>query len=301
MATTQTQAANGKKRYVNVGIKYRGFLAHDNKYFDRTCPSCGSMYDSRSIAMCPKCMQPLTSITAPSGKAMGISEGTFYPCLSNKTKEGIKQSLGRRKRAMPITYRFKIFSFPNEQGVLAPPPQHLEMKTGALIEMVLINHPAEATYYFAKEKNLDPAQLRSCAELIEAAQKANTVAPEVPDILASMLKLGCEVMHRVYPQYGDTIKVVMAPKAKGATTVSYKVDAEGNPAPVAPPYGANAAAEIDLLKKRLAEIEGQIARKEGPAPQAAAAPVAPPVDDQAFDDSVNYDDYMDYLDENGLS
>lgn len=280
MATTQTQAANGKKRYVNVGIKYRGFLAHDNKYFDRTCPSCGSMYDSRSIAMCPKCMQPLTFITAPSGKPMGISEGTFYPCLSNKTKEGIKQSLSRRKRAMPITYRFKIFSFPNEQGVLSPSPVHMEMKKGALIEMMLINHPAEATYFFAKDRNIDPAQLRSLADMIEAAQQTKTPVPEVADILAAMLKLGVENMHRVYPQYGDTIKVVMAPKAKADTAVSYAVDAEGNPAPVAPPYGANAASEIDKMKARLAELEQAIAVKNGAAPQAATAAPAPQVDDE---------------------
>jgi hypothetical protein len=215
---TNTTAA-GKKRFVNVGIKYRGFLAHDNKYFDRTCPSCGNMYDSRVIALCPKCNQALTYITTPAGKPMTISEGTFYPLLSTKTKERITNSLARRKGAVPITYRFKIFSFMDDKGVLAPPPEHLNMKTGAIIELMMINHPAEATYFLTKT-----------------------------------LKPGFELLHKIYPKYGDTIKVVRQPKAKAEAVIAYDVNADGTPAPVAPPYNP-AEAKVDAAIKRIAELE----------------------------------------------
>jgi hypothetical protein len=269
--TTQQQnmAANGTKRYVNIAIKMRGFLLHDNKYFDRTCPSCGGLFTSYVHASCPKCNQPLTFITAPNGKPMGISEGTFNPLLSEKTKARLERNLTARKNAVPIKYRFKIFSFVDDKGILSPPPEHMYMKSGALVEILIINHPAEATSFLTKE-----------------------------------LKPMVELMHKIYTGYGDSIKVVREPKAKAESTVAYKVDAAGNPVPVAPPFGTGAANPvIDEMQKRVSAIQAEIDKMrsvQAPPVLPVNAGVAAAADAAAQEfwgeGDVNLDDVADYED-----
>lgn len=244
-SNTATNGGTAKKVYTNVGIKYRGFLQHDNKYFDRTCPSCGGLFCSYTSSTCPKCLQPLTFITAPSGNPMGISEGTFRLLLSEKTKERLERNLTSHKDELPIKYRFKMYSFMDDNGVLAPIPEHAAMKNGAIVEMIIINHPAEAKPFYSKKYQ------RQCLQL----------------------------MHHIFTGYGDSVKVVRAPKAKAESTIAYNVDAAGNPVPVAPPFGGSAAGGEALadMQKRLAAMQAQMDTmiKAGAAPAPAPVPQKP--------------------------
>ena len=231
----QNNAAVGKKQYVNIAIKMRGFLQHDNNYFDRTCPSCGGMYSSYTTTVCSKCQQPLTYITTSDGKAMSISEGTFNPLVSKNTEERIERGL-KRKSAVALKYRFKMFSFIDANGVLTPHPLHMQMKKGSIVEIMCINHPPEGVQYYSKKYE----------------------------------RTEVELMHHIFERYGDSVKVIRAPKEKAESTIAYNVDAQGNPAAVPPPFNP-AEERIKAMEDRLAQIGSFIAAMPG----AVAAPVAP--------------------------
>jgi hypothetical protein len=152
------------------------------------------MYSSYLAGACPKCGQPLTFIRTAKGTAMAISEGTIYPSFGPKQKQRDLDSISNRKNGMKAVYRFKVFSFADENGVLAPPTNHHLMKSGSKVKVQIINHEAIHSYFTSKEDQ----------------------QPKV------------EVMLMVYPKYGDTIEVQAAPKANPAVTV----DAAGNAVPV---------------------------------------------------------------------
>jgi hypothetical protein len=186
------------KSRVNLGVVLTGWLAHDNNLFDLTCTACGGMYSSFKVRACPKCNCDLTYIRiSATQKAMCISEGTMYPALSKNQLAKDAQAIVARKRAVPITYRFKLFEFSNDQGVLPVPAIHKRLKKGALVEVRCFNHQPVITPFESKE------------------------GPKV------------EVMLMVYSAYGDKCEVLSDAKVRDAVT-PVRVNKDGSPAPMGP-------------------------------------------------------------------
>jgi len=217
-ATTNTQEETTKFPTV-FALKIVGYLGHDNKLFDRTCSKCGGMYSSKLVQVCPKCSQALTFITTKNGNKMAISEGTIYPAFWNKQKERDAQAIGNRKNGMTPTYRFKTFSFADANGVLSPPIDHHVMLKGAQVEILAINHSLIPSWYQTKGGD-------------------------------SMV----ELMIQVYPQYGDIIKVIKAPKAATQNTTAVPLDGAGNPVI---PDTSTMVATIAELTEKIATMEAE--------------------------------------------
>jgi len=163
----------------NYAITITGFLGHDNKLFDRTCPNCGGMYSSHHVSTCTKCGQPLTYITTGSGKPMSISEGTIYPSFTEKEKKRQAEAIANRKNGMDFIYRFKVFNFADDQGVLSPPKNHHLLKSGAQIKITIINHAIIPSWFLSGEGETKKAKV--------------------------------ELMMPIYPQYGDNVKILRMP------------------------------------------------------------------------------------------
>ncbi len=214
-----------EKKSTNFAVKIRGFLGHDNEYFDRTCPQCKGMYSSFITISCPKCSAALTYITTSKGKPFSISEGTIYPMLGAQEEKDAKIIDGKNNGLVP-KYRFKLFSF-MENEVLSPAPEHSAMKKGAMIELIIINHQLIPSWFTKKDKT-------PCVELLA----------------------------QIYPQYGDSVKVLAAPKVQEAM-VSYPANPDGSPASI------NVGGGTD--KEKIALMEAEIARLQGAA-QSTALP-----------------------------
>jgi hypothetical protein len=183
---------NITRQFKNLSIRVRGFLGHDNKLWDRTCPNCKGMYSSYQHSMCPKCNTQLVYITTSKGKPMSVSEGTIYPAIGDAQKKADAQAVANRKNGMEPIWRFKIFSFADDNGVLAPPPEHMHLKTGAFVEIMIHNHQPIPSFFRTKDNK-----------------------PMV------------EFMLMVYSGYGDTVKILKEKQAN-EVTASYPVDSQGN-------------------------------------------------------------------------
>jgi hypothetical protein len=239
------------KDRVNLGILATGWLAHDNNLFDRTCSACGGMYSSFVHNVCPKCGSALTYIRIPgSQKAMCISEGTMFIALSKKQLEKDANAVKARKRAVPVVYRFKVFEFADDNGVLVPPAIHKRLRKGALVEVKTFNHQPVVTPFPSKE-----------------GEKA-------------------EIMLMVFEAYGDRIQVLSDAKATDAVTPN-KVDAKGANVPVKPPVDVTAAmAQFAELQNKLGALlqtlaQGNVPTPTPPAPatKAATTVAASPADE----------------------
>ncbi len=216
-AANNATAAADEKFPTIFAFKVIGHLGHDNKLFDRTCADCRGMYSSRITQVCPKCNKQLVVTTTKSGKPMAISEGTIYPSFWNKRKAQDAQAIGNRKNGMMPMYRFKVFSFADDNGILAPPTDHHRMLSGAKVEILIINHNLIPSWYQTKNKE-----------------------PMV------------ELMIQVYPHFGDHVKVLAAPKSADASTMVPQ-DAAGNPVL---PDVSHMQGEIDRLNAKIAAMEG---------------------------------------------
>jgi hypothetical protein len=206
-----------EKRSVNYAFKIVGSLRHDNLLFDRTCAACGGMYSSRKQSTCPKCSQPLTYITSNDGKPMSMSEGTLYLAFGDKQWRRDAATIAKRKNGMPATYRFKLFEFMDEHGVLTPPQFHDECRKGAKIEIVMMNH-----------------------QLVPSWFKAGDGTPKV------------ELMVPVFTNYGDTFKILTAAQY-ASKTVSHAVNPDGSPAPMG---NEETDAKIAALQAELNALKG---------------------------------------------
>ena len=206
-----------EKRSVNYAFKIAGYLGHDNKLFDRTCAACGGMYSSRIQSTCPKCSKPLTYITSSDGKPMSMSEGTLYPAFGPKQEQRDAATVANRKNGMAPTYRFKLFEFMDEHGVLTPPQFHDECRKGAKVEVVIMNH-----------------------QLIPSWFKAKDGTPKV------------ELMALVFTNYGDTFKVLTAAQYADRT-VSHGVNPDGSPASMG---NEETDAKIAALQAELNALKG---------------------------------------------
>jgi hypothetical protein len=216
------------KNRINLGVALTGWLAHDNKLFDRSCTACGGMYSSFVNATCPKCGQVLTYLRIPGNqKALCISEGTMYPALSKNQLEKDAQAITARKRAVPITYRFKVFGFADEQGVLVPPAIHKRLRKGALVEVRMYNHQPVITP-FQSEKG-----------------------PKV------------EMMLMVFEAYGDKVTVLTDAKAADATT-PVRTNPDGTAAPVQmPDPNAALVKQVADMQAQVATLTTLMAAKMG--------------------------------------
>lgn len=208
-----------EKRSVNYAFKIVGSLRHDNFLFDRTCAACGGMYSSRKQSTCPKCSQPLTYITSNDGKPMSMSEGTLYLAFGDKQWRRDTDIISHRKNGMPATYRFKLFEFMDEHGVLTPPQFHDECRKGAKVEIVTMNHQLIPSWFRTRDN--------------------------VPKI---------ELMLLVFTNYGDTFKVLTAAQYADKT-ISHTVNLDGSPAPMG---NEETAAKINALQKELNALKGAI-------------------------------------------
>jgi hypothetical protein len=254
-----TQKVDFRNKVV-YGFKVLGWLAHDNNYWDRTCPSCKGMYSSFQTANCPKCGQPLTFITKGDGVPMSISEGTFYPALTKGQKAKDMKAIENRKNGLVPKYRFKMFNF-GGNGVITPHPLHNRMVKGALVEITLINHQIIPSW-FTGENN-------------------------VPHV---------EMMIMVFDNYGDKIEVLADGKAADAIT-PHRVNPDGTPAPMnldtqtaastvtetAPnPKLATLEAMKAQIDAMMAEIKGESAQAPAPNPDPAPTTAPAPAPTQSF-------------------
>jgi len=216
------------KNRINLGVAFTGWLAHDNKLFDRSCTACGGMYSSFVNAVCPKCGKGLTYLRIPGNqKALCISEGTMYPALSKNQLEKDAQAITARKRAVPITYRFKVFGFADEQGVLVPPAIHKRLRKGALVEVRMYNHQPVITP-FQSEKG-----------------------PKV------------EMMLMVFEAYGDKVTVLTDAKAADVLT-PVRTNPDGTAAPVQmPDPNAALAKQVADMQAQVATLTNLMAAKMG--------------------------------------
>jgi hypothetical protein len=193
------------------------------------------MYSSFVHNVCPKCGAGLTYIRIPgSQKAMCISEGTMFIALSKKQLEKDANAVKARKRAVPVVYRFKVFEFADNNGVLVPPAIHKRLRKGALVEVKTFNHQPVVTPFPSKE-----------------GEKA-------------------EIMLMVFEAYGDKITVLSDAKATDAVTPN-KVDAKGVNVPVNPPVDVTAAMQqFAELQNKLGALLQTLAQGSAPAPTTPA-------------------------------
>ena len=155
----------------NYNMTIKGYLLHDNKLFDSTCPNCGGMYTYEQ-GTCPSCNATLAPIKTTKGQAMLVSEGTIQPVMGVNIERKYKESIKNRKNGMETVYRFKMFSFANEDNTISPPIEHTFCKKGSLIEITATNHLPINSWFKTKKGEMK-----------------------------------VETLYYVYPQYGD--KVVM--------------------------------------------------------------------------------------------
>lgn len=207
---------------VNYAFKIVGYLGHDNKLFDRTCPACKGMYSSHELANCPKCGMLLTYLTSPDGKALAISEGTVYPAFGPKQDKRDIAAVTNRKNGMFPTYRFKLFSFMDDHGVLIPPAEHGRCRKGAKVEILTMNHQLVPSWFLGRD----------------GAHKV-------------------ELLIMVYTNYGDSIKVLTEQEYTNKV-VYHPLNPDGTPAPLQTEGDARAKAqaEIAILQAKMDELRG---------------------------------------------
>ncbi len=217
MTNTTDDKAVATKFNTTYALRIVGNLGHDNKLFDRTCPQCKGAYSSYLVNTCPKCGTALTYITTDAGKPMAISEGTIYLSQGPKTEERDKKAISNRKNGLTPLYRFKIFSFADENGVLGVPKDHQNMRAGAQVEVTIVNHQAIPSGPFVTKKH------------------GQTI----------------EMMLLVYEDNGDTVKILRGATADKATT-PVQVNAAGA---IVPTSTEEINAELVLLDQKIALLK----------------------------------------------
>jgi len=226
METIINNGQEGTFQSVNISLKIKGWLGHDNKYFDRACldQQCRGMYNSAEHTACPKCGNALTFITTSKNEPMGVSEGTFYPVLSQKQKEDDLKRAMAKKGGVQKVYRFKMYSF-GDGNVLAPPPEHAFCKKGAMVEIHIVNHQSDLSMFLTKDKT-------------------------------AMV----EEMFHIYSKYGDSVKLIQGAKV-AETTITYPVNADGSPTPLT--MGAAGGNPVEHLRTQLNHIMTALNKLEG--------------------------------------
>jgi len=240
-----------RKKSALYAFKVVGDLGHDNKLFDRTCPVCRGMYSSHKLASCPKCNSQLVYITGGDGQPMAISEGTIYPALSDKQIRKDNAEIYSRKNGMRIRYRFKMFSFVDEHGVLTPPAEHSRCCRGAKVELLSMNHQPVPSWFMGKDHKNPESKAK------------------VPWV---------EFLVMVYTNYGDYVKV-LTEQEYASMVVHHEVNSDGSPAPV----GTDSS-----IHEKLAHLQAEINKLQGiQQPQITPDKTAPPWSGPADVNEVN--------------
>jgi len=243
---TQTQQTQDKK-HVNLAIKLRGYLGHNNYLWDLKCPNCNRLYSHFETNVCPNCSAPLQWLTTANGqKTMAISEGTIYPLLTDKEKERYEKHRAAVGGLKP-TFRFKIFAFGSD--IASPPPlpdNHENMVKGALVELLVINHWVMMIPYTSK-KTGEPA---------------------------------IEVSIPIFKEYGDSVKIISAPRQVAQVGTQPQMPQQIPQQQIAQPQPqvsvGNLQQQIAQMEQMLQMIKSQMASNPQPAQvQTAAQPVNP--------------------------
>lgn len=207
-----------EKKKVNYAFMALGSLRHDNLLFDRTCPSCGGMYSSRERSNCAKCNAALTYITSTEGKPMSMSEGTINLAFGHKQEARDNTAIEKRGGMYP-TYRFKLFEFMDEHGVLTPPQYHDECRKGAKIEILMMNH-----------------------QLVPKPFSTRKGEPRV------------ELLIQVFTNYGDKL-TMLTEQEYASRVVHHEVNPDGTPAALS----NGVQNRLAYLEAEIAKIRGDVA------------------------------------------
>lgn len=211
------------------GVKIIGWLAADNRLFDRMCPSCKGLYSSFQHGTCPKCGTALGIIPGKNGRARAVSEGTLYVAWGDEQRKKNAADIQNRKNGMPIKYRFKIYSFADENGILTPPKLHGQCKRGAKVEIIYKNHEIVPSWFMTR-RDKDGHQ-----------------------------DVQVEFMFKIYEdeEHGDRL-TILTPAQYSKQTVTYPVDKNGTPATLN-------IDDPEALRARLAQLEAEKAQREAAA------------------------------------
>lgn len=209
-----------EKKEITFAVKLVGNLACDNDLFDRTCPSCGGMYSSRKRSNCVKCGALLTYITGREGKPITISEGTIYPALNKYWAKRDGETLAHTPNVLRPKYRFKLYSFMDEHNTLIPAAEHDRCRSGAKVELVILNHQLIPKHFLSKDGTGN-----------------------------------VELMFHIYTNKGDTIKVLTEAEYADKV-VSYPVNPDGSPAPLNWD-SLSTTDKLTFMKTEMAKITGE--------------------------------------------
>jgi len=178
-----------------------GRLAHDNHLFDRACPKCKTMYSSLERSTCKRCGSQLAYILSnKTQKPMSISEGTVYVSWGKDQAEKNRKALESRKGSVEKVFRFKLFSFADENGILTPPALHGRCKTGAKVQLLSRNHATVDTPFRG---------MGNSGNIVEKVEEMITIYEDTKDYFKILADA----------EYADK-------------TVSHPVDNNGKPIPI---------------------------------------------------------------------
>ena len=194
----ETTTFLGEEIPVNIHIMLTGWLAHDNKLWDLQCTQCKKIESSSNHATCPKCGGELDYIRNEEGNPFTISEGTLHPALYKGTKKKWLDVINKYDRYSIPEFRFKVFTNMDNSGSIRPCVDHHNMKKGAIVKIVIVNHLWYSSFF---------------------ARKKTT-------------KKGVEEMFHIYPSYGDTIEVLKGVEADKVLAV----DRIPTPEKLSPPF-----------------------------------------------------------------
>ena len=133
-------------------------------------------------------------MTLPGGGAYAQSVGILRPAIAKGTLDSDRNLMASER--IELLYRFTVFSFADDRGILTPPAIHKRLKTGAMVMVIIINH--QPIPHILKEEN------------------------GVTKLLLSL---------NVYTHCGDTIRVLGDTDCADVIT-PYRVDDKGRPAPI---------------------------------------------------------------------
>jgi hypothetical protein len=184
------------------------------------------MYSSHELANCPKCGLLLTYLTSPDGKALAISEGTVYPAFGPKQDKRDAAAVTNRKNGMFPTYRFKLFSFMDDHGVLVPPAEHGRCRKGAKVEILTMNHQLVPSWFLGRD----------------GSHKV-------------------ELLIMVYTNYGDSIKV-LTEQEYANKVVYHPLNTDGTPAPLE--TVGNVQEQLVQLQAQINRLQGLATSPPGP-------------------------------------
>jgi len=242
-----TNTNNGPSTEKKVSVNYlffaRGFLAADAKVFHAQCtnPQCKRWVSLYDTTVCPICGSKLDYLRGgKDNRPMTVGELTFLLAIGRESEDIYKKKVVEKGKALPV-HRVKMYAFADDDGNLPDPhPEFANLKKGAMIEVKSINHIPEYTPFTSKDGQTSKM----------------------------------EVMVHIFEAWGDYVKILRGQKKQDATT-AYNVDANGNPAPVAPSAPTNldlaSLAQNPQAVAMLQTLLSQLVANPKPAPAPAPA------------------------------